>query len=153
MGLGAGTRRGFVDDGPKYGKIFDGLGKFFEADGFDDVSVSAEFVAFNEILFFAGRSDHHDRDHAQVGVRFDAAKHLQPVDFRELEIEEDEKGETFRLLSEFAFLIKEVEGFGAVANVNNLIGKLVFVKGFDGKLRVAFAVFDEQNAFKRVPVE
>src|SRR3954452_6576174 len=45
--------RRLVDDGPENTELADGRNKLVEIDGFHDVAICTQFVAFHEIVFFA----------------------------------------------------------------------------------------------------
>ena len=82
------------------------------------------------------------------GIAFDLTQDLEPVDFREFEIEQDQRGLFVDPRGELSPPVQVVQRVGAVANVNDFVGDLVRCEGVENQLRVARAVLDEENALE-----
>src|SRR3989338_6890162 len=81
--------RGFVDYGPECTELADGVDERPEVDRLYDVGVRAELVAANQILFFARGGEHHDGNGLQRLVGLQRAKHVEAVDLRHLQIQQE----------------------------------------------------------------
>jgi hypothetical protein len=73
-----------------------------------------------------------------------AAEHLQAIDFREIEIEQNDFGRCLRIPSSVAAgEEKVVQRLSAVAHDDNLVGHLAAFEGAQSEVDVVRIVFDE----------
>src|SRR5207249_9991691 len=80
-----------VQDQPVEAQLADRFGEFREVDRLTHVAVRAEAVAADEIALLLGRREDHHREQSGTRIGTQAAQHLEPVDARELEVEQDRK--------------------------------------------------------------
>jgi hypothetical protein len=114
-----------------------------EVNGFLNVGVHTQIVAFHQVSLFprGGENDHRDPLGTLVGA--DCLQDLQSVDLGELEIKQHESGR----VQERPILMrtsaeKEVEGLGSVAGYLNAVGEFAAAEGKDGQLHILRAVVD-----------
>src|SRR5471030_1225882 len=88
----AGLRRRFVDQRPEYPQVDYGFHELIEMDWLDHIGVHAQPVALHQIAFFARGGQDYDGNGPEFVVGFNAAQHLQSIDFGHLEIEQDDGG-------------------------------------------------------------
>src|SRR5512133_1582131 len=81
-------RRRHVDLEPVQAELPDGFGELMEIDGFPDVAVGAQIVTRGDVGLLAGRGEDHHRDAPGTAVGPDAAQDLEPVDARQLEVQQ-----------------------------------------------------------------
>ena len=130
--------------------MFDGVDELLEIDGFNDVGVDAKFVAFDEVLLFAGGSKHDDGDGLEAVIGLDLAQHLHAVHLGHFEVEKDDGGISFRPGAVAAATIEVIKRFGSVPGRHDFIGKIRFFKGRQRQLSILRIVFDEKYAFQFV---
>src|SRR5262249_28553472 len=85
-------RRWLVHDGTEYAHPRDRVPELVEVDRLHDIGVHAELVAPHHVLLFMGGGQHHHGNHPQPLVGLDPLQHLQPIDLRQLEIEQHDRG-------------------------------------------------------------
>src|SRR5262249_28662629 len=85
----AGRRRRLVEEDPVESHLLHGVAELLEIHGLHDIAVDPQPIAFDEVALLARGGDHDHGDHAGRGIRFDAPQHLEPVDLRQLEVQED----------------------------------------------------------------
>src|ERR1043166_4854689 len=52
--------RRLVQDSPENSELSDGIAELIEPDGFDDIRVSTQLVAFDEVALLAGGGEHNN---------------------------------------------------------------------------------------------
>ena len=93
-----------------------------------------------------------------TGIAFSAAlerivfEHFQAVDFRQLQVEQDDGGVSWIACAPFAFATQVIDSFLAVARHDHFVGKLAFAERHEGQFEIAGIVFDKQNGFQHGPV-
>ena len=122
------ARRRLVEDGPEDAEVLDRLEELLEADRLDDVGVHAELVAPHQIALLARGGQHDDRDVPGRGVALDLGQHLEPVDLRQLEVEQDHRRIARRRDRVGPAREQVVERLGAVAHDHDLVRELALAR-------------------------
>jgi hypothetical protein len=153
MGCGSGFEGAcwewwFVDDGPEAADLADGIEELSEIDRFDDVSVDAELVAADEVLFFAGAGEDDDRDMFESGVGFHVAEYFEAVHFGHFEVEQDDDGMAVGVAVEVSAGVEVIQGFGSIASDDDFVGEVFGFKGGEGELDILSGVFRQEDAFE-----
>ena len=81
-------RRRLVEQHPVEPERLHRVDELVEVDRLDEVAVHAEVVALDDVALLARRGQHDDRERPQLVARPDLAQHLEPVDLRQLEVEQ-----------------------------------------------------------------
>src|SRR5690606_32516592 len=121
-------RRVLIDEQPIDAELAGGFRKLGEVHGFTDVAVASQTVTLQEILLFPRGRQHDHRQKPRAGILANAPEHLEPVDFRKLEIEENHRREWLRppLISKEHF-----QSLRSVARDADRVGDIVFPEGED----------------------
>ena len=85
-------RWGFVQDQPVESELSDGFDELVEIDGFANVAVYAEVVAFGEIAVLLGAGEDDDGKAAGALVGANSAQDLEAIDFGKLQVEQHQCG-------------------------------------------------------------
>src|SRR5881628_309085 len=135
-----------VEEQPVQPDIGHGAREGLEVHGLDDVAVGAQPVRRRDVGLFLGRGEHHDRQRSRALVALESPQDLQPVHFRELQVEQNharrdaDRAQRMALLAE-----EEFQGLRAVAGDEHLIGEIPGLESAQGKLHIARVVLDQQD--------
>ena len=110
-----------------------------------DVGIDAELVELDQVRRLARGGQHHDRNRAAVVVGLDGLQHLEAVDLRHLDVEQDHDRVAARARSKCAPAVQVVQRLRAVAHDHDLVGEVVLVQRRQRELDVAQVVFHEQD--------
>jgi hypothetical protein len=119
-----------------------------EAHGLHDVRVGPEAVAARQIGRLSAARQHHDRDHPQRRVALDALEHLQPVQARQLQIEQHHRRVPLRTLGVGALPVEVIERLLAVPDDGHLVREVRLVEGGERERGVVLAVLHHQHALR-----
>src|SRR2546423_887988 len=122
-----------------------------EINRLDDVAVHAQPVTLDQVPLLPRGSQHHDRDGPGAFVRLDTAEHLQAIDQRQLDVEQDD----VRVISNRSVLVAAgtehvFEGFLAVAYHMDLVGQLILAQFVKRELLVLWIVLDHEDVYAAV---
>ena len=94
-------------------------------------------------MFFGGGQDH-DRKGPRPGVGADPLQDLEPIDSRQLQVEQND-GRQHGRIAPFVFARCEeiIQSFGSVANDHYVIGDTRLLERSDRQLLVCRVVFDQ----------
>src|SRR2546425_7133582 len=84
---GIGSAWLLVQEQPVEPELGDGAREGLEVHGLDDVAVGAQPVRRRDVGLFLGRGEHDDGQRARALVGLESPQDLQPVHFRELQVE------------------------------------------------------------------
>src|SRR5690348_2205752 len=87
------SRRALVQKQPIEAELADGVYKLSEVDGFADVAIGAEPVAFQAVALLVGGGENDHRPQPSLSRSADTPKHLEPVNLGQLRIEDDHLGQ------------------------------------------------------------
>jgi hypothetical protein len=120
--------------------------KIFKVNRFDNIAIDAEPVAFADVGLFLGGGEHHDGDEGGARVGFDAAQHLQAVEFGEFQVEEDEARTFIHGPAGVDALAEDVvERLDAIVGHLDMVGELGPAQGAQGHFEIVGVVLDEQD--------
>ena len=139
---------GFVHNGPKRAELADGVDEGAKVDRLHDVRIRAELVAADQILFLARRCQHDDGDRLQRIVRFQGAQHVETVDFRHLQIQEENSWVPGCAARVRIAPVQIVERLGAVAHDDNFVREIDLFESGERQLDVVRIVFGEDDALQ-----
>src|SRR6266550_4706682 len=106
----------FIEGGPIRNKLSDYLRKLRKLDRFPHVAVGAKTISVDEILLFQRGRKYRDRYEFRSIVGAHSAQHFQPIDFRKIQINQNDGGHICRLPEFIAALCEQVlDGFQAVS--------------------------------------
>src|SRR5688572_13476750 len=86
------ARRRLVDDGPERTELTDSINEGAKVHRLHHIGICSELVAADEILLFARRGEHHDRNGLERLVRLQRTEHVQPIELWHLQIEQQYRG-------------------------------------------------------------
>ena len=66
---------------PVHSDLANHFQEFVEIHGFDDVTVDAEFIALDDIAFFLGGHQHHDRYRGRLLIRLEFPQNFDAIYF------------------------------------------------------------------------
>src|SRR6185436_13853485 len=131
---------------PVESHVGDRAGKCLEIDRFDDVAVGTQAVRPRDVGLLARRGEHDNRNALGPSLLLEAAQHLEAVDLRELQVEQDHLGDDPDLPQRMRPITEEeLQGLGAVMAHKHLIREIPLLECPEGQLRVTRIVFDEQD--------
>src|SRR5213076_1478125 len=104
---GISSARLLVQEQPVEPDLGDGAREGLEIHRLDDVAVGAEAVRGGDVRLFLGRGEHDDRQRARALLALEASQHLQPVHFRELQVEQNHARRDADLAQRMALLAEE----------------------------------------------
>src|SRR5713226_4967321 len=81
-----------IEEQPVHAQNSGRLRELLEVNGLDNVAVDAEAVALNQIALLPRRGQHYHRHRLRAGIAFDSLQHLEAVDQRKLDIQQDNLG-------------------------------------------------------------
>src|SRR5438093_36511 len=149
---GISSARLLVQEQPVEPDLGDGAREGLEIHRLDDVAVGAEAVRGGDVGLFLGRGEHDDRQRARALLALQASQHLQPVHFRELQVEQNHTRRDADLAQRMALLAEEeFQRLGPVAGDEHLIRQIPGLEGAQSELHVARVVLDQQDLDFRMP--
>src|SRR5437667_3253545 len=124
------SARLLVQQQPVEPHLGDGAREGLEVHGFDDVAVGAEPVCRRDVGLFFGRREHDDGQRARALVVLESPQDLQPVHFRELQVEQNHARRNADRAQRMARVAEEeLQGFGSVAGDEDLIREIPGLEG------------------------
>src|SRR5207249_3427365 len=143
---GISSARLLVQEQPVEPDLGDGAREGLEVHRLDDVAVGTEAVRRGDVGLFLGRGEHDDRQRARALLALKASQHLQPVHFRELQVEQNHTRRDADLAQRMALLAEEeFQRLGPVAGDEHLIRQIPGLEGAQSELHVARVVLDQQD--------
>ena len=142
MILRASWRRSIYDR-PEHAQLFDGAEKLVKIHRFYDVGIHPEPVACQRIFFFFGRRQYDHGNHLEPLVRSDLLQDLQSIQLRQFQIQQNDGRALFGARRELFSAIQIVQGLLTVADNDDLVRELVFVKGGKSKLNIPWIVLND----------
>src|SRR6266576_2253566 len=140
------SARLLVQEQPVQPHLGDGAREGLEIHGLDDVAVGTEPVCRRDIGLFLGRREHDDRQRARALIALESPQDLQPVHFRELQVEQNHARRDADLAQRMALVPEEeLQGLGSVAGDEHLIREIPGLEGAEGELHIARVVLDQQD--------
>lgn len=112
-----------------------GQAELLEVHGFHDVMLDAELAALQKIflLMRGGEHDHRNRPGLRVGL--DAFQHIQPIYFRQPEVEQNYPGSlALALRGRGSGAEEKFQRFGSVPDSMKVVAKVAPFQGMDGQL-------------------
>ncbi len=119
-----------------------------EVDRLHDVRVRAQLVAADKVLLFARRREHDDRDRLERFVGLQRAEHIEAVDLRHLEIQQQDRWIAFGPIRILVPAIQIVERLRAVAHDDHFVRQVDFAECRERQLDVVRIVFREYDPFQ-----
>lgn len=117
-----------------------------EAYGFDYVAVDAQGVGVDDVFVFAGGGHDNYGDKAGVLVGFELAEDFDAANFGHVEVEEDYFGFIVDGAGGVvAFGEEEVECFGPIGKVYEVVAEVVAFECADGEFGIGRVVFDKED--------
>ena len=139
-------RSGLVDHGPEQSQCLDGFDELLEIDGFNDVGIDTEIVAFDDITFFPRRCEHDDGEGAELLARAEFSQHLDAIHARHLDVQQHHGWGMVETSLVISAAEQVVERLFAVFDDEDLVGEMVLGERFDGEFDVTRTVFREKDA-------
>ena len=139
------VRRRLVDNGPEHAEVPDGLDELGEIDRLDHKGVDAEIITQHQVAFLARGREHDDGDVVHGGITLERAQHLEAIDARHFQVQQDDAGQPGRAVQEFAPAVHVIERLRAIAHGKDLIAQVAFLKRVESQLNVVLVVLDEQD--------
>ena len=102
-------------------QLANGVDERAEVDRFHDVGVRAELVAADQILFFARRGEHDDRNRLQRVVGLQCPEHVEAIDLGHFQIQQQHRRISGRPVGVRVAPVEVVEGFGAVPHDHHFV--------------------------------
>jgi len=147
------TRRRFVQDEPVEAKLAGGLHELGEVDGLAYEAVRSEVVARHSVPFFAARRENDDRKPSGSSVRSQAVEHLQAVELRKLQIEENDFGNDRGVAPRMRPGREQiVERLFAIPNDHDPVQHVALLEREQREIDVVLIVLDEENGSASVHV-
>jgi len=139
-------RRAFVEEQPVKTELAYGVDEFGEIDGLAHVTIGAQAVALEAIPFLIGGGENDHGEELGLGSGTQTAQHLQAIDLRQLQIENDDLRDDGRVaVGVGAGGEQIVQGFGAIASHHHFVGDVVLAEGPKGESFIIGIIFDQQN--------
>ena len=110
---------------------------------FGDIAVRLEPVCLHHVPVVPGSRQYHDRNGAQVGIGFQFRQHLPAVLARQIQVQQDQvgpRGAGVRIPP-----VQEFHRLDAVFHMAEIARNPPRLQGFDGEVRIARTVLDEEN--------
>lgn len=133
--------RGLVDGEPEPADLGHLLSEIVEVHRAGDEPVGAAAVALQPVLGLAGRGEHDDGDVAGRRVLADPVEHLEPVQARKLEIQQNQLGKVVLRLPVLQRLEPVLAG---LRDVDVDVDRLLFERA-DGQVDPIGIILDEQD--------
>jgi hypothetical protein len=138
--------RSLVELQPVAGYALKGGSQFFVLYRLLDTTIGPELVAMSQLPWIIGRGEYHDGRHAGPRIGPNGSQHLEPVQFGELQIQQDEPGRRCAAAAaKSSPSEQEVEGLLAISGHFDLTARVQLPQGSKGELDLEGTVLDQED--------
>ena len=136
-------RRRLVQEDPVESQLPDGVSELGEINGLDDIAIDAQTITLDDVPLLFGRGEHHHRYMPGLRIVLDLTQHLQPVHFRELQIQQDHPRAFLQAPAVVGARAEdELQRLGAVSDDMDPVRDVVLPQRTEGQLRVIGIIFN-----------